>query len=409
MKNKLIITSFVVLICISTAFSQGGSNYSVFGIGDLFTGGNASYQAMGGTMTAVPNMYSINVKNPALWGTATATRLMAGYNFNQHLNVTDESTLFQNNGQISGVYALFSVDTGLGISFSFGLHSISKLNYLISNNFQIENSELTQKGRNTFQGTGGLSSAYLGASVKLPANIYLGASLFNVFGPISTISKTEFLESNIYNYEVNKTDYASGLGGRFGLYYNGFKNIGIGAYYEHISDVDFQQETTYSSDIIADTTTTSKFKQKMPSTIGLGVSYQAGKFLLASDIALIRAKDMTYNAGVNSEFRDAIRLSFGFNRHGATSRASDYLDRISYKAGISYQQLYYRIGSSDINEFALSLGGEMPIGIGGILDVAFVFGTRGINTDNLIKEYFGRMFVEVSVGEIWFKPFRRRY
>ncbi len=393
----------------TSAFSQGGSNYSVFGIGDLFSGGNASYQAMGGTMAAVPNMYSINSKNPALWGTATATRLMAGYNFNQHLNVTDESTLLQNNGQISGVYALFSVDTGLGISFSFGLHSLTKLNYLIANDFLITNDGLNQKGRNVFQGKGGLSSAYIGGSVKLPVNLYLGASLFNVFGPITTISKTEFTESNIYNYEVNKTDYSSGLGGRIGLYYDGIKNFGIGAYYEYISEIDFEREATYSSDIIADTTATSKFKQNMPSTFGLGISYKTGKFLLASDFSITQAKDLKYNSGANSEFRDAIRFSFGFNRFGATSRAADYLDRISYKGGFYYNELYYRVGTSNINELGLTFGGEMPIGIGGILDVAFVFGTRGLNTDNLIKEYFGRMFVEVSVGEIWFKPFRRRY
>jgi len=120
-------------------------------------------------------------------------------------------------------------------------------------------------------------------------------------------------------------------------------------------------------------------------------------------------KDFKYNPISNSEFTDAYKLSFGAIRYGNTSRFSEILDRVNYKAGIYYQKLYYKINNQEINELGLSFGGEIPLGSGGILDVALILGNRGRSNDYLINEYFCRLFVEISIGEIWFKPFKRRY
>ncbi len=405
---KKILAFAIVALFPLLAYSQGGSNYSVFGIGDIFSGANASYQAMGGTFIAVPSETAINIKNPALWSTATSTRLMTGYNFNQHLNVSGNQTLYQNNGKISGLYTLFNIDKELGISASFGLHSYSSINYMIANKFTISKDDISQEGKNTFQGNGGLSSAYFGASTKLYGGLTLGASAFVLFGPINTDAKTEFNDFYTYNYETKQTDYATGWGSRLGLYYN-YDAFSLGAFYEYLGDVDFDRETSYISSVISDTTAKSSFTQNMPSSYGVGLSYKTGKFLLASDFSMINMSKISYNQGLNTAFQDAFRFSVGAIRYGNTSRIAGYLDRVSYKAGLAYQRLYYKINGSNINELSFSVGAEMPIGLGGVIDAAFVFGTRGIETDNLIKEYFGRMYIEISIGEIWFKPFKRRY
>lgn len=407
MKRTIFAFCFISLLASNNIFAQGGSNYSVFGIGDLYES-NASYQAMGGTSIAVPSNHAINIKNPALWGTATTTRLMTGYNFNQHLNETNNNALYQNNGQISGIYSIYSIDTSLGISASFGIHSYSNMNYLISNNFSIEKDGLTQTGKNTFQGSGGLSSAYIGASTKIVDGLLVGGSVFALFGPLRTTALTQFDDSYSYNYQRSLSDYITGWGSRLGLYYT-IQNFGIGAYYESIGKVDIDRELTYSSSVLADTTRKSSFPEKLPSSFGLGLSYLSGKFLLAADLAMTQSSSLEYNPGANTEFQDAMRLSFGINRIGNPSRASDYMDRVSYKAGLSYQDMYYKIKGTKINELAFSIGAELPVGNGGIIDAAFVFGTRGIDSQDLIKEYFGKMYVEISIGELWFKPFKKRY
>lgn len=398
----------ILIITIENAFSQGGSNYSAIGIGDLFPSANAAYQAIGGTFIAIPAENSINIKNPAMWSVTTSTRLLAGYNFNQHLNETNDAALYQNNGKISGLYTLFNIDKDLGISVSFGLHSFSNVNYLVANKFQIEKDGLIQTGKNTFQGQGGVSSAYLGASSKLIDNFALGAAAFVLFGPLKTSTYTEFYDYYSYNYEIIRSDYVSSWGSRFGLYYN-FENIHLGAFYEHINDVKFKRETTYSSSVLKDTIIKSSFTEKFPSQYGFGLAYKSGKFLLASDLTFLKAKDFKYNPTTNTEFTNAYKITFGTIRYGNQSRFSDFLDRINYKAGIYYQKLYYKINNHTLNEYGFSLGGEVPLGSGGVLDIATVFGKRGKLENSLMNEYFGRLFIEISIGEIWFKPFKRRY
>jgi hypothetical protein len=407
MKVKYIVLLLVAIVP-DKLFSQGGSNYSSIGIGDLFPSTNAAYQAIGSTFISVPAENSINVKNPAMWSVASSTRILLGYNFNQHLNETSDETLLQNNGKISGLFTIFNIDKSLGISVCFGLHSYSNINYLVSNKFTIEKDGLTQTGKNTFQGSGGLSSAYLGASAKIIDNLAVGASTFAVFGPIKNSVYTEFDDYYSYNYEVIKSDYATSWGARFGAYYN-YENLHIGAFYEYVDDIKFKRETQFSSTVITDTIIKSSFTEKFPSQYGVGLSYKTGKFLLSSDFMMMKFKDFGYNSISNSEFTDAYKLSFGAIRYGSASRFSDLLDRINYKAGIYYQKLYYKINNQDIKELGVSLGGEIPLGSGGILDVAVVLGNRGKANDYLINEYFGRLFVEISVGEIWFKPFKRRY
>ena len=390
------------------SFSQGGSNYSSIGIGDLFPSTNAAYQAMGSTFISVPAENSINVKNPAMWSVASSTRILLGYNFNQHLNETSDATLFQNNGKISGLFTLFNIDKSLGISASFGLHSYSNINYLVSNKFSIEKDGLTQTGKNTFQGSGGLSSAYLGASANIIDNFSVGASAFAIFGPIKNSVYTEFDDYYSYNYEVIKSDYATSWGSRFGIYYY-YDNLHFGAFYEFVDDIKFKRETQFSSSVISDTIIKSSLSEKFPSQYGVGISYKTGKFLFSSDFLMMNFKDFKYNPISNSEFTDAYKLSFGAIRYGNTSRFSEILDRVNYKAGIYYQKLYYKINNQEINELGLSFGGEIPLGSGGILDVALILGNRGRSNDYLINEYFCRLFVEISIGEIWFKPFKRRY
>jgi hypothetical protein len=58
---------------------------------------------------------------------------------------------------------------------------------------------------------------------------------------------------------------------------------------------------------------------------------------------------------------------------------------------------------------AASIGFQVPWSGTFISDIALTFGSRGTQTDGLIREYFGKLSVDVSIGETWFKPFKRDY
>jgi len=44
-----------------------------------------------------------------------------------------------------------------------------------------------------------------------------------------------------------------------------------------------------------------------------------------------------------------------------------------------------------------------------MFDIGLVLGTRGTTNDKLIQENFGRLFIDISVGETWFKRYKREY
>lgn len=392
-------------------FSQGGSNYSIFGLGDINTEGNAAYIGMGGTSIAMPMNYSINMTNPALWSKVRNTRLQAGYKFQQHMNQQEGFELMQNNGELSGANIMFMIDTALGIGVSFGLIPYSSVNYVISTPVEITEGELTLEGDNTYGGGGGVSSAYFGVSSNVYGGLSLGAIAYAHFGKIQREVVTN-LSGDFFTYDylqLNR-DLVSGFGYRFGAYFDGLDRIGIGAFFENQNDLQIDRERIYSNfPLYNDTIVSTNITSAMPNSFGLGVSYTWGKFLIGADYSRLNFNDFTYYPGDNSEFHSMNTYSVGMNRPGNPSRNVDYLDRISYRAGLRYSSLYYNVEGQDINDLSISFGMRFPLTGSAGIDASFQLGQRGTEASGLVLEYYGKMSVDISIGETWFVPFRRQY
>ncbi len=51
---------------------------------------------------------------------------------------------------------------------------------------------------------------------------------------------------------------------------------------------------------------------------------------------------------------------------------------------------------------------SVPVVDQAFVDFAIIGGTRGTLSEDLLQEYYFRMNIDLSVGETWFKPFRKR-
>jgi hypothetical protein len=109
------------------------------------------------------------------------------------------------------------------------------------------------------------------------------------------------------------------------------------------------------------------------------------------------------------KFQNAYSISFGGARLGNPSKSANYLDRVTYRAGIGYSNLYYQVMGKNIDEYKVSVGGSFPISNLGLIDGALVFGMRGTNSDGLVQDQFIRLVIDISIGEVWFNPFKRTY
>jgi len=406
--KKIIILIFI--ISSNLIFSQGGSNYSIIGFGDVNYDVNAAYMGLAGTAIAFPSETSINFKNPALWSYVKSTRLQAGYKFNQHISEATTGNNWQNNANLSGFSALFAIDTSNGISASLGFVPFTSINYLTATVINESINDVPLEGTNTYQGKGGITQAYLGLSAKIIEQVSVGASIFTNFGKVTHSRTTEFTnDPYLFTYTNSRDDFFSGVGYKAGLFFQPIKNLSFGYYFETNNLLSVESTLNYSSPLIGDTSFSKSSDYEFPISQGFGASFLSGVFVFGADFSFQDYSNFKYNPGNNSKFTDSWQFSFGVNRFGNTSINAKTLDKSSYKFGFAARKLYYSLYDNDIMEYAVTLGASIPFSETFNTDFGLSFGTRATSNNNLIKEYFTKFSVDLSIGEIWFVPFKREY
>lgn len=398
-------------IAAPAAWAQGGSNYSALGIGDLRPTIGGMYDAMGGTTIAMPTPYGINVVNPALVGMATTTRIQLGYQFNQHvISNTDGRSQAQNNGEIDGLLALFSVDTSYGFGFSFGLVPYSTVAYDVQRNLStdLDGSAITGVSQQT--GTGGASLLHFSSSVRLFDRIYLGLGLGGMFGVIQYSDEVRL--DGPFNVVASSQSYdVRGFLYRIGTYIKVTDWLNVGAFASGGLDATVfvtRRAAGFSGAGTGfDTTQITRTETGMPKQVGFGISTPIGEGFIGADLALGDFTDVTINVRDDAGYGTGIRTSLGLTQPGSSSRSASWDKKIGYHAGLSFNKLYVTYKNQNINEYFVSGGVSFPLGGTAMVDTGIQLGSRSPLADDSISEFVGRLTVTVSIGETWFKPFSR--
>ena len=195
--NKYMRKTILILVLVlnsSLLFSQGGSNYSALGIGDMNFFGNANYIGTNGVSISLPSNSNISHTNPAMWSGITTTRLQIGYLFNQNIVLDENNSLWQNNGAINGFTSVFSFDSSSGAVGVFGLRPKTDVSYYISTPIEINESGLNLTGFSQYKGFGGLNDLFFGFSYNILPKLSAGISLNYTFGLITRSAQSIFHE-----------------------------------------------------------------------------------------------------------------------------------------------------------------------------------------------------------------------
>jgi len=405
---------FIYLVC-TVSFGiqilnaqQGGSNYSIFGIGDIRQSIGAYYDGLGGTQYAVPSFHAVNIANPAMWSESKLTRLQIGFRFTQTAIEQQDVSASQNFGKLDGIAATFQVDTAMGISISGGIYPFSVVQYSVLTPVQAGISGLTDlSGGALNYGRGGVSAAFIGSSWKPIQGISVGFAALRLFGNISRVIQTELYTQPFISVN-QRTDRFFGSGFKLGIAANPVKGltVGVGAsiYSDLEYDSDFRQSTLNTGGVAYDTVFMQKGISSLPMQLGFGLSYISGRWMVASDLEMQDLSAISYSQG-KSLFRSGRRISIGFSRLRSYQLGTDYIDKVQFNVGAGWNQLYYSVNGIDIDEYYGSFGMQLPIAGSAMIDLALQGGMRG-NTE-LVRELFLRCGFSVSAGEVWFKPFIR--
>lgn len=422
--KKNILTGLVlaILLCISIVGSnaQGGSNYSIIGFGDITDANGAYYDGVAGAATAMPSQDHINLANPAMWTYNKNTRLQFGYRFNQNMIESgtefgdDGNTLYQNNGMVDNFSVVFAIDTALGISAGAGLNRVSDINYYFASPFAIEDNGLGLSGKTYFRGDGGINNAHLGAAFRLFDRISIGAQLGYYFGDIEQSVQTIYDQALAYPTDYYRDIRVTGLNTRLGFDVKATENLNISAYFA--SDLGLELDNrlltytaTASTGTNIDTLESLGGTAEMPTRIGLGASYLWDRVRLVGDFGYVMAEGIDFRAPQDGQLRDAFSFSLGAERIPSRFASSRFGERVSYRLGLSYRQLYYQLKGQDIDEMLVSAGISLPLPGTAIIDFGLSLGQRGTLEAGLVQESFLRLNFALSIGDTWFIPFERGY
>jgi len=393
----------------SLLIAQGGSNYSVFGIGDLHHGIGAAYDGIGGTSIAVPFHSSLTNRNPAQWSFIKTTRLQAGYRFNQQIVENEKMNLWQNNGKIDGFIINFGIDTASAINLNIGISTYSSVNYFVSFPIEVELGNGTLlNGRTAYQGIGGLSQGWIGGSYKPASWLALGASMHTYFGNIQSSSSTLLYNSNSSPTRTVTKDVFSGYGYRLGVLVEPLQKLYLGAYTELNNDMSLDRFTNFQAAYLNDSIITDNFSFQFPNLYGVGLSYTIGNVVVASDYITQNFSNFQYNRG-DASFTDYKAISFGVARLGLFGFNRTFFDRTTYMIGGGYKEKNLSIKGTNINEYYMSVGISAPLVGFAVLDASLTFGSLGTVDFGLLRESFGRLNVSLSLGDAWFQPFKREF
>jgi len=86
--------------------------------------------------------------------------------------------------------------------------------------------------------------------------------------------------------------------------------------------------------------------------------------------------------------------------------ANNYLKRITYRVGFSYEKQPFLINNNQIKDKGINFGFSLPTGRSS-LDWGFRYGKLGDKAKNILEESYYKIYFGISFSDQWF--IRRRF
>lgn len=288
---------------------------------------------------------------------------------------------------------------------------------------------------NRYRGEGGLNKAFAGLGYRLTDNINIGVDLSYNFGNTqnSVIAFIYDEEGNPIQYQTrenNRSDL-SGLSTNFGITYTSMINETL----EFTSSLTYSPKSTLTSnnarsistinyisatdqEIVVNTIEVDLDEQNLKSTdlsLPSRLAFGAGlgkprKWFVGAEYTRRNTSEFSNPifAIEEANFVDANGIAVGGFFIPDYNSFSKYWKRMTYRAGIHFENTGLNIKGEDINEFGMSFGVGLPVGMYfSNANLGIEFGKRGTTDQNLIQENFINFQISLSLNDRWFE--KRKY
>jgi hypothetical protein len=420
----------LLLFVLSNSFAQVSSPYSQFGFGDNSGRGFGQSKAMGNMGIGLRSNSHLNNLNPASYNALDTMVVIYELGLSGGINNIESNlgSIQKTDAQIDYFALGFLVNRHWATSF--GLVPSSKVDYTLMSSTE----DPVDGTINTyFNGNGGLSKVYWGNAFRLSKRLSAGINAAFVFGPINRTTTVVFADNRYCDNSIMEVkQYVYNLMVNYGVQYtqplSKDYSLTLGAIFESKTKlnttIDTLAGTTNNSgsydasyyegihpnelkNIIIDTTD-AKGTIDYPTSFGFGFTLAKNKqFTVGADV-LIQNWSVLSNSNANVNYTDLLSAHVGAEFTPDRNSINYYMERMSYRIGGHYTESHLEIRNTRINDYGISFGVGLPLrNTNTSINITGEIGRRGTTEQNLIRETYGILSLNLSLSDIWFV--KRKY
>lgn len=420
----------VLLLAVSSvrSYAQDGaysgySPYTIYGIGDVFNHGAAHQRSMGGVGIASRSNRFINYLNPASSTARDSLEVLSNYGLagSNVLFVQGDQMAVKNIFNINNIS--FSLPLSRKVAVMFGINPYSTTGYKYkSTSADKEYAAITGSATNIAQGQGSIYELYFGMGYTPFKNFSVGAEAMYMFGNINKTSSLVFSKTSAYTQTTETDIVPSGLTAKVGAQYeipfSKTSGMTLGATYRFSTRMNglTNSYTTYTGPIASETDTlavnlTKDGKVRFGNEIGAGVGVKVSNRLnfeidyIYSDWSSSNF-DSVKGFGAGDLFTSSKAQSFRAGLEFVPNRNDIryYLKSCEYRAGVFYDESYYRISGTPMSSYGLTFGMTLPVFRWyNSITLGMEIGRRSAFQTGLISENFVNFTIGFSACGFWFQ------
>ena len=419
--NKHFLLTLTLLTTGFLSFAQSSNRenapYSRYGIGEQRNGLNTVLKGMGSISSAYANPFNVNTDNPASYASLKLTTYEAGAEGSMR-------TIRANNKSYStGTATLSHLTVGIPMGkyagLAIGLKPQTRVFYRMHDSTEVDG---IGPAIRSYSGDGSTNYAFIGA-----AGSYKGFSVGVNFGYLfGTIRNTSIIQKlydsvNTYNADFSNFRKIGGVYWKLGAMYStkmtekmGLRVGGTATLSQNINVWTDEYAISYRNTGSGNLADTPVNLQQVKGKIVLPLSYSFGAHLVGCEKWMV---GVDYSAsqwsqyssyGIADSLDNGYRIGVGGEFTPNAASLYKYLQRVTYRIGFYYGRDYVKLRNTDINYYAVTVGGSLPFKRSpDRLHLGLEIGKRGTQSNGLITEAFYKFSMGISLNDKWFV--KRKY
>lgn len=414
--NKHFLLTLTLLSTGIVSFAQNSNKenapYSRYGLGEQRNGANTVLKGMASISSAYANSFNVNTDNPASYASLKLTTYEAGAEGSMR-NIQAGGRSY-GTGTATLSYLTVGIPIGKYAGVALGLRPYTRVFYRMNDSTELDG--IGPAIRN-YSGEGSTNYGFIGVAGTY-GGFSIGANIGYLFGTIRNSSLIQKLYDtvNTYNADFSRYTKVGGLHYKLGIMYSTAltktMNLRVGGTATLNQNVNaWRDEYAISfrntgNGSVADTAIR---LQEVKGKIALPLSYSFGAQLAGGDNWMV---GVDYSAAQWSQYRsydladsvdNAYKMAIGGEYTPNATSLYNYLQRVTYRIGFYYGKDYVKLRNTDINYYALTLGGSLPFKRSADrLHLGLELGKRGTQTNGLISENFFKFSIGISLNDRWF-------